>query len=82
MGQPSSTISEQVVQQVATTTNSDITELPPLHDTINPNALETTVEQMSGGRISFGYAGHEVTVDEKGAISLEEQPVTEQYEHT
>ncbi|WP_434530208.1 HalOD1 output domain-containing protein (plasmid) [Haloarcula sp. NS06] len=67
-------LSERIVCRVATTTNSDVTELPPLHDSIDPNALETTVERMSDGAISFRYAGYEVTVAQDGAISLEEQP--------
>ncbi|MBX0297645.1 HalOD1 output domain-containing protein [Haloarcula nitratireducens] len=74
MGETSGGLSEQIVQQVATTTNSDVVELPPLYDSINPDALETTIEGMSGGAISFRYAGHEVTVAQDGTISLEEQP--------
>ncbi|MBX0297208.1 HalOD1 output domain-containing protein [Haloarcula nitratireducens] len=74
MGETSGGLSERIVQRIATTTNSDVTELPPLHDSINPDALETTVEEMSGGAISFRYAGHEVTVVQDGTISLEEQP--------
>ncbi|MBV0926399.1 hypothetical protein KTS45_19510 [Halomicroarcula limicola] len=76
MGETSGGLSEQIVYRVATATNSDVTELPPLHDSIDPNALETTVEGMSGGAISFRYAGHEVTVAQDGTISLEEQPTS------
>ncbi|WP_167768636.1 HalOD1 output domain-containing protein [Haloarcula amylovorans] len=74
MGETSGSLSERIVQRVATTTNSDVVELPPLYDSIDPDALDMTVKEMSGGAISFKYAGHEVTVTHGGAIRLEEQP--------
>lgn len=74
----SSTISERVVQQVAATTGRDPLELPVLHDVLDPDALDTLVEGMSDGRVSFTYAGQEVTIASDGEITLEETSSTRQ----
>lgn len=68
------TVAERVIQKVATTTNSDALELPPLYDAIDPDALDALVEEMSAGKVSFPYAGHEVTIRSDGTISLGQRP--------
>lgn len=68
----SSPISERVVQKVAARTGRDQLELPVLHDCVDPDALDTLVDGMSGGQISFTYAGQDVTITGDGEITLEE----------
>lgn len=67
-----SPISERVVQHVASTTGRDPLELPILHDIVDPDALDTLVEGMSDGQVSFTYAGQEITITSDGEITLEE----------
>lgn len=68
----SSPISERVVERVAARTGRDPLDLPVLHDILDPDALDTLVEGMVDGQVSFTYAGHEVTVTSDGEIALEE----------
>lgn len=65
-------ISEQIIQTVATTTNSDALELPPLYDAIDPDALDALVAQMSDGTVSFTYAGYNIVVGSDESVSLED----------
>lgn len=68
----SSPISEQVVERVAAKTGRDPLELPVLHDIVDPDAMDKLVEGMSDGRLSFTYAGQEVTIASDGEITLED----------
>lgn len=65
------TVSERLVQAVATATDTDPLELPPLYDAVDPDALDAMVEGMADGRVSFTYAGCEITVTAEGAISVD-----------
>ncbi|MFT4882853.1 MAG: hypothetical protein ACI8U4_000349 [Natronomonas sp.] len=69
------TVSERLIQRVANTTNSNPSELPVLYDHIDPDALDTLIEKMSDGEISFTYAGCEVTVESEGTIRLDEHHI-------
>ena len=68
------TVSERIVERIADTTGSDVSELPTLYDAVDPEALDTLVERMSSGVVSFTYADHRVTVNSDGSIHLEERP--------
>lgn len=68
----SSPISERVVERVAAKTGRDPLELPVLHDVVDPDALDSLVEGMSDGQVSFTYAGQEATITSDGEITLEE----------
>lgn len=65
-------ISERVVRQVAASTGRDPLDLPILHDVVDPDALDTLIEGASDGRVTFTYAGREVTIASDGEITLEE----------
>lgn len=65
------TVPEQVVQHVANTADVDPLELPPLCESVDPDALAALVGGLSEGAVSFTYAGHDVTVESDGAIGLE-----------
>lgn len=68
-------VSVRVVETVADSTSRDALALPPLYDAVDPDALESLVETMSAGEISFRYAGRRVTVTSDGRIDLDAQSV-------
>lgn len=68
------TATGQVIRTVAETTDTDPLELPPLYETIDPDALDALVENMTTGTISFTYAGRDLTVNSDGIVTIEEPP--------
>jgi len=70
MSQKRSSVTERVIQTVATATGRDEVDLPPLFDAIDPDALETVVSTISSGEIRFSYAGLDVAVDSDGSVSI------------
>lgn len=66
-------VSEQVVQTVADQSDSDALDLPPLFKTLDSDALDTLIQEMNDGRISFDYAGYTITVNSQGAIAVGEE---------
>lgn len=73
MVQDGTVVSERVVRTVANTTSSDVSELPVLYEAVDPEALDRLVGRMSNGEVSFDYAGHAVTVDSDGRVTLGER---------
>ncbi|QLD89621.1 hypothetical protein HWV07_11505 [Natronomonas salina] len=69
-------IPDRVVHRVAETQGRDPLELPILEDVIDPDALETVIEEMPTGEVSFTYAGQEVTITSDGEITLEDSTVS------
>lgn len=65
-------VSERVMQTVADSTGRDQLDLPPLYSAVDPDALNSVIESMAVGEVSFHYAGHEVTVTSNAAIRLSE----------
>ena len=65
--------SERVVRAVSRATGHDPLELPPLFESIDPDALDASIGAMADGEISFRFAGHDVTVDSDGTVDLSEQ---------
>lgn len=61
---------ENVVQSVATSANTDPVELPLLYEVVDPDALDTIVHRMSDGEVCFQYAGHTVTVQSEGTVTV------------
>lgn len=69
-------LSVAVVDAVATFCNEEITELEPLHYTINADALERLFEPRAdgvrtGGAVTFDYNDCVVTVTADGEIRVE-----------
>lgn len=58
---PDEPISSQIVEAVADSKDTKQTELPPLYDTIDPDALDIIVQEDSI-TVSFQYAGYAVEV--------------------
>ena len=65
--------SEQVIQTVANQSNTDALDLPPLFDTLDPDALDTLIRGMDEGEVAFAYAGYSITVNSRGAIAVDEE---------
>jgi hypothetical protein len=67
-----------VVQAVASTTGVDVLELPPLHDAVDPDALDRLFERPDGsgvrdsGILSFCYGDCYVTVHASGYVDVEQ----------
>jgi len=71
------TVCLAVVQKVAEVTETPPDELPPLYESVNPDALATLFDQPSvprtrTGKVLFEMAGCTVTVTSEGAISVVE----------
>lgn len=69
--------SEAVVNTVFTVTGTDPLDLPPLHDVIDPDALNELFAptlagpSRSGGTVTFEFAGYRVTVKGHGVVEIE-----------
>lgn len=61
-----------IVEAVAAATGRTATTLPPLHDSIDPDALDRllTREESAAVTVSFRYAGTEIVVDGGGTIEV------------
>jgi hypothetical protein len=59
-------VTEAIVTQVAISTDRDIIELPPLYETVDPEALETLIHTSSANEaalsVTFNYAGQRITI--------------------
>lgn len=61
-----------VTNAVATATNRSETELPPLYETVDSEALGTVLETGNPGtRFVFAYAGVRVTLVADGTIAID-----------
>lgn len=66
-----------VIEAVAEATDSDPLDLPPLHEAIDPDALNTLFDRHeTSTQVRFQYAGFEVEVQE-GAVEIE--PLQEEF---
>jgi len=67
----------RVVVAIAEVANLEHTELTPLNDVIDPDALNALFAprkdgvERPGGRVQFSLSGHEVTVDSSGRIVID-----------
>ncbi|RQG89493.1 HalOD1 output domain-containing protein [Natrarchaeobius chitinivorans] len=66
----------RIVETIASKEGCDATELPPIHDVIDPTALEqlfrpTGTSERPEGTVAFRYCDYRVTVTAGGRISVE-----------
>jgi len=62
-----------VVRAVATAEGQPIESLPPLADSINPDALTACItDSNTDGHVAFDYSGHRVVVDTDGTVTVDE----------
>lgn len=71
---PHDSVPLTIVNAVATTTGTASTDLPPLAEVIDPDAVETLFESVAGptaadGQLTFRYAGCTVVVESDGGVS-------------
>lgn len=66
------TPAERVVQTIAETVATDPLELPPLFESIDPDALDAFVRGLERGSVTFTYAGRSVTVDGDGSVTIDQ----------
>lgn len=66
-----------IVEAVAERDGVDETSLPPLYDTIDPDALDVVFDTPSSGaadhhpRLSFQYCGHTIVIEPDRTITVE-----------
>lgn len=65
----SPTVTERVVQSVAASTDTDPLDLPPLYDTIDPDALAVSIHTLNV-TMHFQYADQFVTVRSDGTVDV------------
>lgn len=70
-GPASSPPSEAVVLATAEQTGRSPLELPPLYETIDPDALDAAVQRSESCRVTFEYADCEVTVGGFDRVSVD-----------
>ncbi|MFB6164770.1 MAG: HalOD1 output domain-containing protein [Haloarculaceae archaeon] len=68
-------LSYAIVTQVAEAKGIEPEELRPLHDVVDPDALESLFDDANGsalrdGFVSFAYEGFVVTVDDEQSIDV------------
>jgi hypothetical protein len=65
--------SAAVIEAVATAEDADPSALPPLYDSVDPDALNRLFDGPSEkrpGRLVFGYAGWDVFVGDDGVVAV------------
>lgn len=68
-------VSTKVVQRVAAVTGREAMQLPPLYNTIDPEALDAIIDSVSTDASSvcrFTYEGCRITINGSGEVSVEE----------
>ncbi|SNZ17036.1 hypothetical protein SAMN06269185_2860 [Natronoarchaeum philippinense] len=66
-GEQAQSASSRVVSAVAAETDRDQSQMPPLYDAVDPDALDALLDRPSTA-ITFRYAGRDVTVHADGGI--------------
>lgn len=77
MGAGTEPVTERVIYAVVAKDDRGPLELPPLHGSVDPDALETCANRIDHGEISFQYAGYTVTVESDGVVTVTDPHVDE-----
>lgn len=70
----------QICTSVAEQTDTDICKLPPLSETIDPNALDAFLRSSDSSdtqptrSVEFSYCGYRVIADSTGQVKLHPEP--------
>ncbi|WP_217472060.1 HalOD1 output domain-containing protein [Haloterrigena gelatinilytica] len=68
-------VSTRVIQRVAAVTDRTVAELPPLYETIDPEALDAVIDSAatdeSALECQFTYSGCQVSITESGTVLVE-----------
>jgi len=72
--------SQFIVQRIAEATDREVTQLPPLYDTVDPDALDDLLSSIdndnSSFSIKFSYAGQQVSIEAGGSVNCEQTQST------
>ncbi|NIB99837.1 HalOD1 output domain-containing protein [Halobacterium sp. R2-5] len=67
------TMSQAVIETVAAIDNTPPTELPPLYDAVDSDALDNLFAgKASLGKVVFNYNSYEVSVDADGYVAVKD----------
>lgn len=71
-------LTQAIVEAVAEADDVDPLDLPPLYETVDPDALETlftatNTSPRSTGKVTFEYSGHTVVVSSDGSIMVADE---------
>ena len=72
----STTPSTGVIETIAVASDRKPTDIEPLYDTLDPDALDTLIRSSrndsvgEGTSVRFEFAGHDVTVQSDGTVSV------------
>ena len=71
-----SEIAVKIVRKVASLKGVDPVDLPPLYDTVDPDALETILTENDAATflIHFNYTGYRVWIESEQEISITIEP--------
>lgn len=66
-----------LVEAFCDATDARPTDLPPLYETIDPDAIDATLDSLAGdshaGSVEFTYAGYRVTLTADGEGTIRER---------
>lgn len=60
----------RVLEAVARTEGCEVVELPPLSETVDPDALDAVADCASVTHITFPYHGYQVSIRETGHVDV------------
>jgi hypothetical protein len=63
-------LSMTVIDAVSAVSNAEPAELPPLYESIDPDALDSLFTAQTEGRVFFEFAGLPVTVHATGEVRI------------
>ncbi|MFC6824061.1 HalOD1 output domain-containing protein [Halopelagius fulvigenes] len=63
-------VTERILISVADREGTDVLSMPPLYESVDPDALEQLVAFGGVAEISFTYLGYDVTVDGDGNVRV------------
>lgn len=64
--------SNAVIEAVAEAENADATDLSPVYDAIDPDALDALFTGRCPGEVAFDYEGYTVIVREEAEVTVRE----------
>lgn len=73
---------EQVVRAVANADGVGPTDLQPLYETVDPEALDALFEPGVDGTVAFTYEGHDVVIDSADGVTVDGTPVDDRSTRT
>lgn len=67
-----SNVSTRVIQALADSTGTDAGNLPPLYESVDPDALVRLVESLDDpkGSIKFSHADHRLLISADGGVAV------------